>query len=437
MRRHASLLALLSVVPALLAGCAGRQCCPESEGGLFGSQAMTLSGAAVPKADARGKIAVDARAVPSPEEVETLLAPAPGPASYYVLSARQCQCLAVANAAVADAVDEESQLSAAVSGRGRSAKARSAALQSGLLGYEAAAQRNQAAAEALEWFYRLAEAEATCDLLDESLGEIGRAIEDFDRVEAQGIETKADGAALRRQRTALLDKKSQALLAVEQINGRLRSMLGDSADDQTRIWPRADLSVEVAKVDVEHAVRQGLERRADLNGLRMMLGGVDSADLTAVRAALGRISPSLGGSPSRFPALAQALGTTKQHMEAATRRDQIAGLLARQEKAAEEEIRRAADKVEHSLRQVALAKRQRDAAADRVERLEARRGADGVSAFDVTAAKLELHQAESDLLGKAVAWRIAEVKLLEAAGALAADCGYALPEGDYAAGPEE
>ncbi len=135
--------------------------------------------------------------------------------------------------------------------------------------------------------------------------------------------------------------------------------------------------------------------------------------------------------------MAQALGTSKQHVEAATRRGQIQGLLGRQEQAAAEEIRRAADTVEARLREIALAKRNRDSCQNRLERVQARRGADGVTALDVTRAQLDLYQAESELVGKVVAWKIAEVKLLEAQGALPIECGYPLPQGNYAATPGE
>lgn len=437
MRCVGTLLALWLVPLAVLTGCAGKRCCEETGGSLFGHEAMALSDSVAQTTSSRGKVVADTSAVPSPDEVDAILAPPPEPPSYYLLTAHQCQCLALANAALANAVDEESEMSAAVSGRGRSSKQKSAALKSDLLGYQAVGQRNKAAAEALEVFYHLAEAEAHCDLLDASLAEIGQAIQDFDQMQDKGFKTESDGAALRQQQIALRDKKSQALLAIEQLNGKLRSMLGCRANDRTRIWPQADLTVAVAKVDVEGAIRQGLASRADLNGLRLMLRGVDSSDLSSVRMALAQIDPSLGSSPSRFPGMAQALGTSKQHVEAATRRGQIQGLLDRQEQAAEEEIRRAADTVEARLREIALAKQNRDHCHQRLERLQARRGSDGVTALDVTRAQLDLYQAESELVGKVVAWKIAEVKLLEAQGALPIECGYPLPQGNYAATPGE
>ncbi len=394
---------------------------------------MRLSDGVTQKTPHRGKIAPDTGAVPSPSQVEEILAPKSEPPGYYLVTAHQCQCLALANAALGNALDEESEMSAAGSGHGRTSKQRSAAMKSDLLAYQAVGERNHAAAQALELYYRLAEAEGNCDLLDQGLAEIGRAIDDFNKMQEKGLRTESDGAALREQKNTLLAKRSEANLAIEQLNGKLRAMLGCGADDQTRIWPQADLTAAVAKVDVESAVRRGLDARSDLNSLRLTLRSVGSTDLSAVRQSLAQLRPGLGTAASRFPALAQALGTSKQHVEEAGRKEQVSGLLARQEKAAEEEIRRAADAVEARLREIALSKQKRDDRSARLERLEARRGADGVTAFDVTAARLELIDAESELLGKVVAWKIAEVKLLEAEGALPIECGYPLPQGDYAA----
>ena len=56
--------------------------------------------------------------------------------------------------------------------------------------------------------------------------------------------------------------------------------------------------------------------------------------------------------------------------------------------------------------------------------LTQRRDADGVTAFDLSAAQLELLRAESDMLHRVIAWKIAEAKLKQAQGLLAAECGY-------------
>ena len=58
------------------------------------------------------------------------------------------------------------------------------------------------------------------------------------------------------------------------------------------------------------------------------------------------------------------------------------------------------------------------------------RAADGVTAFEVRKAKIELFSAESDLVSKAAAWRIAQVELKESQGLLAKECGYCLPACD-------
>ncbi len=390
---------------------------------------MRLSEQTVQRQPHRDAILPDVSSVPAPEKTKAMLQVGPEPGAYYALSAHQCQCLAVSNAAVANAIDEESELASAVGARCRTSKEKSAALLSDLLACEALAHRNEAAADALGAFYRLAEAEAQIDLLNASLEEVRQAIADVEHMERSGLHLEADSGPLHQQRIVLEEKRSQAEDAARQLNAKLRAMLGGGPDDRTPIWPRADLSVTVAKVDRDQALLEGLGSRADLHGLRLMQGGIDAADLSSVRKVLAQLDPALGVSPSRFPALARALGTAKQKMEAATRQQQVSGLLHSQQNAVEAEIRAAADAIEARLVQIALCKERRDRRGDRLARLEERRGADGVSALDVTTARLELYEAEGELLSAVIAWKLAEVQLLRAEGVLPLECGFPLPEG--------
>jgi len=65
----------------------------------------------------------------------------------------------------------------------------------------------------------------------------------------------------------------------------------------------------------------------------------------------------------------------------------------------------------------------RDLCRQQAERLELKRGADGVTPFDVSKARLELLQAEGEVVRKVIAWKIAQVELLESQCLLGDDCG--------------
>ena len=75
-----------------------------------------------------------------------------------------------------------------------------------------------------------------------------------------------------------------------------------------------------------------------------------------------------------------------------------------------------------------MAKQRWEVWQQRVAGLQEKREADGVTAFDLSAARLELLRAESDTVHRVLAWKIAQAKLKQAQGLLAAECGYRLPE---------
>ena len=110
------------------------------------------------------------------------------------------------------------------------------------------------------------------------------------------------------------------------------------------------------------------------------------------------------------------------------RRRQLCRLLAGQQRSAAEEIRQAAYAADVRLRQIAIVKEKLDLCEERLEDLRKRRGTGGATAFDISAAKLEVIEAESSLTHQVIAWKIAHVKLKEAQGLLALECGSCLPE---------
>jgi outer membrane protein TolC len=79
------------------------------------------------------------------------------------------------------------------------------------------------------------------------------------------------------------------------------------------------------------------------------------------------------------------------------------------------------------VRQVVLAEEIRKLRQQQLDRLTQKRAVDGVTAFELSKAQIELFRAESDLVSKAAAWKIAQVELKESQGLLAKECGYRLP----------
>jgi hypothetical protein len=376
----------------------------------------------------RPSIAAGTDEVPSPSEADLVLgADSEPPAPYYALTAHRCQCLAVFKAANANAIDKESQLA----GGGRQEcdieKLGASEMQARMLAYHAIRERNMAAAKALRLFYRLAEAEATRDVLLKSRDEIDKSIADYDQLIAQGMELQLDGDALRQKRNDLLDSLAQADQSVEELDSGLRVLLGADSCDRTAIWPLAELDVIVAPVDVEGVVAEGLAQNADLCAMRLVAQSVEVSCLPVVRGAMSQINPLLGSAPIRNGPLMKLLGIAAGRQERDVRRQQMCELLRQKKHDVEEQIRRAAAGIETKLRQIAVARQKYNALQDRLADLTARRDADGVTPFDVSQAQLQLYQAERDLIAKVVGWKLAEVDLKEAQGVLPLECGVELP----------
>jgi outer membrane protein TolC len=211
---------------------------------------------------------------------------------------------------------------------------------------------------------------------------------------------------------------------MRQMQGQLQQLCGFEVDPATPIWPQADLTVAVAPTDVSAAIAEGLVHRADLGALWMLGGSLDADTLSAARSGMQTIGPGLGASITSRRLLGGASG---REAEMPTRQSQLAQAQSDAERSANREIGEAARNVETRLREIAVAKERWQVWQQQVAGLKQRRKADGVTAFDLSAAQLELLRAESDTVHRVIAWKIAQVKLKQTQGLLAAECGYRLP----------
>lgn len=405
------------ILASALTGCA-RRCACVSGGGT--SSAVVAPMPTETRTE-RGSIEMDTTALASYEEVDRALGSSPSPTRFRVLRAVEVQCLAAANSPLAKLYEVESEAVLANSSR-RGQQA--AVTQSKLMAYRAVDERNEAAAAALELFYSLAEAEANRDILQRSIEEIDRAAANLEELKQSGLKMPGDRSAFRRQKLDWLDRHIQLSAAIQQMQGQLQQLCGFEMDQTTPIWPEVDLTVIVTPVEAEAAVFEGLANRADLGALQMLAGSSDADTLPAVRSGMQAISPGLGASiaAKRF------LGNrSADDGEAQSRQSQLAQAQVDAEQNATREIREAAWNVETRLREIAVAKQRLEVWRQRIAALEEKRKSDGVTAFDLAAARLELHRAESELVHRVIAWKIAEVKLKQAQGLLAAECGYGLP----------
>lgn len=423
-----SMLALCVV--AQVGGCARNY--TVYHGAWEGAVAPSASAADLPPIEARA-IEIDVSQVPASSQLATA-AKSADDEPYLALSARQCQCMAAANATLANLGSTDMQLAGFARARHKAA-ARIAAVKSDFLALRALDERNRAAGQALEMYYQLFEAEAAKDAVDRSLARLDDVIDSAESLRAKGLKVEVDLDELRTQKIELLDKRAEAQLALARLNSGLRSLLGVPTERPRRFWPTENLTVSPERLDIDAAVAQGLSTRADLALLRMLTSTLSDETLPVVQSALQQAGlPGQGGGGRLWAPLARLLGGARQSLELATRSQQLAQLASDGEQAAAEEIRSAAQTVETRLLQVALAKEKHDSQQRRLETLTKKRDLGTATPVDVVMQRVAVIEAEHELVRRVVAWEIAVVKLKQAQGLLVVECGGASAVGWGASG---
>ncbi len=426
-------LALAGLVCAgVAAGCASSRPAASTPTGAApatpAAEAVQAAPVTLPSMGQPTRTSVAALALPSYQAVEKALARPSEVTGYRLLMDSQCQCLAAAESTLGNLLDSQRQSTLAGSGKRRDREAQSRAVLADVLGLRAVEQRNKVAATAMELYYRLAGAYFGRDQIDRSIQEVQHSIDDFQKTKATGLTVPGDEEKLQTQRIELVDRKVQAESAAAQLNERLTDLLGLERDPSHPLWPGAEMTVDVAPIDIEAAVASGLRLRPDLAMLCVLRENLSEETLGPVRSALAVVDPLLASSSPKKHMISAALHHSRVCLETQSRQAQLDQLFADERRKAENEIRTAAADAEKRLRQVGLARDKLAQCQAEVTRLRQRREAKGViPVSQITAAQLEVLRAESDAFQAVVEWKIAMVKLKEAQGMLASECGYPLP----------
>jgi outer membrane protein TolC len=349
---------------------------------------------------------------------------------YRRLRAFDARCLAAKAARVANALEGEGQLQRAREARkGHGAHASCVAeLQQTIFTCAALEDRNRAAGEALESYYRLGEAEVNWTLLQQTLPLIDDALRRARDLKAHGLLTTVDDAALHRRQ---LDAQADGIklkLAIQGYNADLRGRLG-FAPGPWLFWPADAFAVCLEPVDPDWAVTLALEKRPELVLLRVLEANLTPASLPAVRALLQSVNGLLGrtGPKSCFPGLQECLmrlgcDQPGAEEEVEARRQQLYRYRSQREREVAEETAQAARSVQAQLEAVAVAVQRVGSWKETVER-EQDRETRGIGSFaETTDARVEQIRARRQLFKEILGLQRARVDLQQAQGVLPLGC---------------
>ncbi len=372
---------------------------------------------------------------PAPE-IDRALPPKSQPTTtvdYRDLSAEECACLAADAAPLAGLLTGEVRavgvLQKQVPRRERYAQCRASSLQKVVLLLAAEDARNQSAAAALKIYFALIEAESKRKLIHDSLAQVAATDAKLQRLGAEGFQVERD--VLERQRFNLDDKRIELDLAVDRLNEELAGMLGagDCGVGQ-RYWPSTRVVAAAECPDSDQAVAEGLAEHPELALLATLRAGLSPETLPTVRQALGQVQGLLGSGPSvqtptglRF-FFARFFGRLPNPAaDLCARRDQLDAYIARREGDIASRIRQAVLECESRGRQIEVARERARSWQTRVNRLEAKAASTEASQADLLEARLGLLEAKNTLFQRALETHIALVKVREAQGISAQDCG--------------
>lgn len=383
------------------------------------SSPSTISLSDVP----RGSVEADIQSLPSAPNASATAQPDPLPkAAYKALSPFECQCMAVEAAPGAKSYTLETQANRLrLIGR----NSERSTLKRDLLFLGAREIQNRSAGTALETYFRIAEAEGKSELLSKGLEQLEIVTRETRELVEQKLRPHVALDVWQRQSLSMQSDRLIAESTIDQLNSDLRRLVDLPADGRWRIWNPDGFQVDDEVIDIESAIAEGLNNRAELQALCRAVTALSPGTLPEVRGLLKSLDPRLGSGTPTHPLmlLIARLGLDRTvRAEAEIRRRQLCELLRERETAVAEEVRQAATTVMYRSRMVALAWEREKSWAEKNREVESRRKQGLASFAEVTPTMLDWLKARGDLVQEIMNWHIARVKLRQAQGLLPRDC---------------
>lgn len=391
------------------------------------------SGGCVPRTPCVPCVLDSAEIIGEPTDLAALicadcdLIPLPSPAeTYQLLSAGTCQSRAATNAPMANMVELERHWARVVIECDTNAVGKNYRLERDLLALHAVEIRNEAAGSALESFYQLAGLETQKHFLQLATDETERTLDRINKLREKeiAIPDGIDYGTVQSRLHELKDQQLQLEFLRIQLNGQLQKLVGCPLDEFTFYWPQVEWQVDLEPVDVEDALSLGLATRADLRGLQLLICKMDKITLPVVRAVLSYADGTVGSVEPREGLIHVARCFQCNKTEVPVRCRQLSIFYAHTENLAIAQIKSAAYKIGLQQQRAANSQQTVEKFRARVEELTKTRDVENVAVFEISKARGDLYQAESDLIKQVVALEVAKIDLRKSQGMLALECGF-------------
>jgi len=339
----------------------------------------------------------------------------------------EIQCRAVERSALARLLESERRgvdESTAILHRKRDTEVRIAALQRGVLALAAEEARNRDAGTALVAYWTLAEAEHSLVILAGAIDVAGQASADHETLARRGLELPTSPEKLLARRLTLEDAQVAAGTARRSLVAAITELADLPWSDISTDQPAADIAAADDSLDVEALVAEGMASRAELRMLRLVGRNLDADTLGVARRVLAQVSPLLGGATSKTRQCFVRLTERREaenDLPAVCR--QLRDWTRDREEAVAAEIRVAAIECSGNKARVAIARRQLTLEERMAADLRRRQTVGESDVLAIHVADLDVAMARRTVVEREVAWELSRVKLLQARGLLALQCG--------------
>ncbi len=282
--------------------------------------------------------------------------------------------------------------------------------------------RNQNVAAALELFWKLKANLEKCRLLALGKAELQAQLARLDEAVTRELRAPRDRDELILKLSRLRTDELTLYAGLEQLNDQLALLIGWKSPKSPAFQPESSLHVVPEAIDPCQAVQVGLHERPDLRLLRTLENNIDSRTLPVVQRWMTTISPLLGSIQVKSLIELVLRGITVMPVddpEVKDVRKQMQTVRELRERQARTEIQRQVEIVQLKYQNAVETQHRLEIQRTRLGAVQEKVDKELTSVAELSPIRLDLWQAEADMIQAAVDWELARIELCRVQGLLA------------------